>query len=290
MRETGLHYTFTAGSNVVPWNPPAFHGDGWYVEEINASCSGGAVSASRGQQGGSYVDAGFSEGLRVVVKLLNGADGATAREQHKEAHVAALLECVSGEAAELTWTSQAGVDQRLAGLRLIDGFAGLERAAGTLKTSSFQLLSPYPYAESAEATIVDSSSLSTEGSGWSLPLILPVALVGSSGGTLTYANGGTVAHRPTLQIHGPIDRPRIANTTTGRALVFTGSIAVGDYWEIDLFERSVVLNGGTTSVGGLDLSQSEWWDCPRGDSTLQLTGLNAGATTKLRAFQRSAWG
>jgi len=203
-----------------------------------------------------------------------------------------VLNSILGEdgTGTMRWTNQGSSNPlALTGLYLVDG--PVFTIDNTTWDIHFVLQSEKPFAEDAEATIVDSVALTASGGGFTIPLTIPVTFTSSGGGTLTVSNAGDFKAYPVVRVYGPITNPVVTNNTAGKSLVFTGSIASGDYWEIDLFANTVLINGVSDApVTTIDVAQSTWFGCALGDTSLQLTGTGFDTNTKLRALFKSAWG
>lgn len=110
----------------------------------------------------------------------------------------------------------------------------------------------------------------------------------SSGGSVSYNNNGSVPTPPVIRIYGYCSSPQIvldANTK----LVFTGEIAAGDYLEVDASARTVKLNGSTSRLNLLDVTQSTFFALPTGSGTVQMRASNFDANARADLIYRSAW-
>lgn len=303
MRENGLTYTLTAytssGTSIgsVTINPAGFSGAGFFADQDGIIFQSDVETAisSRPQAHGSYIDGAWRSGITGSIKLLLlGSDAAN--RQALQDSLMTVLDAMLGDDGGygvISWTPQDGSAQRsISGLQLVQP-AAWGSGGGTIKTVSFIVQSERPFAESA-ATNADTTALTSSGGGFTIPLTLPVSFASGGAGQATLTNSGSVDSYPQLQVYGPVSAFTITLTATGytsKRLVFpTASIASGDYWTIDLMQRTITLGAGTSSmISALDLSQSTWFGIPPGTSTLQLTGSSYDANTKLRALMTSAW-
>lgn len=292
MRETGVQYTLTSDGGSLTINPTGWTGAGYYARKVSVQPNLSAAISDRPQQDGSYADTSYLGGLQVELDCLIFGSGAASRQSLNDAAVKVLRGAKNGSGV-LSWTTQDGAEaMRLTDLTLT-GYPQFESVGGTVKAWMAMLQSEKPYAESATATTVDSVALTSSGAGLTVPLTIPFTLTASGGGTLTYTNNGSVPHRPVLRVYGPANSPIVANVTTGQRLVFTGSITSGEFWEIDLFNRTVTLNGvatATTPLRSLTPASSTWFECGVGTTSLQLACSAFDSNTKLRAYQRNARG
>ena len=262
-----------------------------FIESIETQGEFRGDVTPRAQTHGSWIDNAKRGGLTTILTIR--AYGTGYDLELKRSTLQRCLMSLYGEdgTGTLTWTHQGAAEQlQLSGLYLADEPAW--SIDGTTLLCMAALTTERPYAESANENIVDSGALASGGSGWTIPLTIPLTLVASSGGIATVTNSGDWNHAtPTLQVYGPITNPNVVNVDKQERLVFSGSIGSGDYWEIDLDRRTVKLNGtGASQLGNIDSDQSIWFTVSTGETDLQLTGSGFDSATKLRVLMRSAYG
>lgn len=153
------------------------------------------------------------------------------------------------------------------GDRMLDRIRLLERVqyqGGLLKTISFVVESPFPYAlTEAEQEI---STL-------------------EDGVPATITNGGSADTYPVWKLNGPTSGTvTIENTTTGLQIVYSdslpGAVAIGggDYVEIDTFRNTAYLNGDEANrKPGIDLLLSDFFPLVPGDNEITVTGATCDA-------------
>lgn len=111
------------------------------------------------------------------------------------------------------------------------------------------------------------------------PLLYP-ALLGKSFYTIsaTATNGGDVGAYPqSIQINGPINRPRLTNTTTGEFIEIDVNLTtVGDVLSITYDQDSVSILFNGVSVFGKMSSDSTLFQMPPGDNNFDLSGSSIG--------------
>lgn len=283
MRDNTLAYTLvTPGGTAVGESTPT---STMWVEECNFHADTIMDRNGRPQAYGSSQMPGTKDGgvWSSTWRLIgNGATIAA-----NEILLTRALHSLIRGTGTLQWTTKLGSAQRLPGLQLL---ADDSKIDGTSKVWQIQLAAERPAAEDLNATVINSVPLTDGGGGFTIPLTIPFTLVGSSGGTLQVENVGNFDAWPVLRAYGPIDNPRITNLSTGESLVFNGSIAAGDYWEIDLFAQTVLLNG-VIPVNAINDALSDWFSIGiTGPVTLQYSGNNYSTSTLLRAYMRSGWG
>jgi hypothetical protein len=303
MRESGIGYSLTVGSTTLTINGGAgatsFSGSGWFAapDGVNFQTQISTPGVTRPQQHGSYLDAGWRDGIAGSFTLYNMGETAALRQSQADdlVEVLNLMSGDSGLTGTLTWTMPGDSSQRqISGIYLTQQPA-FSTVGGMLKSVSFIVQSERPFAESASATNTDTTTFAASGGGFTVPLTIPFTFTASGAGTTTVSNTGSVDALPIVRVYGPISAFTLTLTATGytaKRLAFaSGSIASGDYWDVDLLEKTVTLNGGTTSmISALDLTTSSWFGFPPGDSTLQLTGSGYDTSnTKARVLMRSAW-
>ncbi|MFZ4387478.1 MAG: phage distal tail protein [Chthoniobacterales bacterium] len=111
----------------------------------------------------------------------------------------------------------------------------------------------------------------------------------ASGATAYFSNAGSMPTAPKIRVYGALDAPWV-RLTTGAGLLFTGTVADGNYLEIDVLNRTVKTNGSTNALSTLNAAQSDWFELPAGSSTVKLSGSGSvSANTKLQLIYRSAW-
>lgn len=312
MRETGLFYTLTGPTGLTAaLNPANFQTPGLFVKSIKFAPTVRASMADRPQAHGTYLDNAYKTGMAGTIEVRNV--GNASQRQSQSDNYMALLDSMLGEdgTGTLSWTPMDGsATRQISGLQVVGDFPTTDEA-GALKSIAAIFRASKPYAESATATTVDSSALSIGGTGvtftagagggalgagvtFTSPSIVGgigagVTFAASSGGIVTVSNTGSTKVAPIIRLYGSISAPSLVNVTTGKRLVFTSSITAPDYWEIDLFNQTVTLNGTTNIIGNLDPSQSDWFRLGVGSTQLQVTGGSADASSLLRVLMRSAW-
>lgn len=155
---------------------------------------------------------------------------------------------------------------------------------------TIQLKAPDPrkYAkyESAGTTMLFSAS-----GGREYPRTYPVTYgVSGASGVITVNNKGTYITNAQLRIYGPIADPEIEHLETGSKLQFSGVIQATEYYDLDLFDRTVLLNG-TTSRREMLATRSQWFVINPGMNHIRFNGstFDTSLTPSLTVNYRSAW-
>ena len=97
-------------------------------------------------------------------------------------------------------------------------------------------------------------------------------------GSLTVNNAGNFTEPFKLRIYGPATDPVVTRSSDELFLSFTGTVALGDYLEIDGADRTIKLNSVTNKYSLLD-GDSTWFDLDPGANTLRLTRTGSDAST-----------
>lgn len=141
---------------------------------------------------------------------------------------------------------------------------------------SITLLLPDPIIYSQSLNTATGGVVTLEGAGFALPFSFPLALTGSVVGTFNALNSGNARVYPTqIMITGPGTNFTISNKTTGKDLLYNGTLIAGDSVVIDPKRRTAMKNG-STNVDGL----VTWtdWDLYYGNNTIALA-VGSGDTT-----------
>ena len=284
MRGDDITYTLTTPGGVIVFQPRT----NVFVRDVEWSAAMNTEVFDRPQMHGGYYDAAFKGGgvWQATAWLLAPRVAAATIEANRSAVVKAINSIMDADGT-LGWTNLGGTIPLALTVRALQDVKFLKGAAGWL--ANVQLYSERPFAEDATATTYDTVAMTAGGGGFAVPLTLPVTFTASSGGTVTVTNSGDFYAYPKMRVYGPIINPSVINQTTGERLQFAGSIAAGDYWEIDLFNKTVRLNG-STSIRASTVSQSTWFRLGFGNTIMQLAGAGFSGTTKLRILMKSAWG
>lgn len=85
----------------------------------------------------------------------------------------------------------------------------------------------------------------------------------------TVLNSGNATAFPIIELHDEAHDPRITNQTTGETFGLNISMADGDTIIIDMYNRTVTLNG--SNIMGNRTDDSTWWGLTPGDNSIVLT-------------------
>lgn len=141
---------------------------------------------------------------------------------------------------------------------------------------------------------VDSTSLApvTAGTGLVFPLAFPLdfgAGAGVTPGAVLLSNTGTASYWPRLQIDGPVTNPMVTLNDTGDFVRFAGVVAAGQWLEVDLAARRVLLNGQVSVMHKVTFAGS-WLAVPPGGASMSWTADDADPAALLTVWSfDSAW-
>ena len=291
-RHSGALHTLTTPAGVLTFNPGDYSGDGLYLDLDGAQFGADVRVArtSRPQAHGSYADNGFEDGVLGTMKGRILASTLAGRATLEDA----LLKCLRSTLGEegtgtLAWTEPgSGTLRQIRGLQLVDRIH-LVADVGATMAFAFQLAAERSTAEGQTETTTSSDALTGTGGGLSFPKAFPWSFTGSAGGQVTVVNAGTATAYPVLRIYGAASAPVITHAASGKKLTFTGSVGAGDYLEVDLFERTVKLNGTTNRLNLLDITNSQWFGLGVGSNIVRMAAGSFDASARLDVVARDAF-
>ena len=108
---------------------------------------------------------------------------------------------------------------------------------------------------------------------------------GVSGATIT--NSGNTTTSPIITINDPMTNPTIGNNSTGQFITVNVTLGASDVLVIDLYEKTITLNG--SPARNLLAGNSQWFGADPGVTNFQFTGTGYSGTTAATVTYRSAW-
>lgn len=158
-------------------------------------------------------------------------------------------------------------------------------------THDFQTVDSYTYDDDESSIVIPYLSTSL-GGGIVLPAVMPVIMEGSdgNGGGQISVSGKAPAY-PVIRFNGPWVNPVM--TTDDWTLAWTGSIANGDYIEIDArpWNLTVLNSQGASKVEGLD--RRTWlediWFAPNSAPQITLGGVASSGSATATIRWRNTW-
>jgi hypothetical protein len=250
---------------------------GWFGTDVS-----GSAGVARSQQDGAWDATGRR--LAREVELVGFVDESTGAEAHAVARALAALRPQSSYELSVTGAAEGTLSAtvRVAAAPEIEWF-GSERSfryALTVVASDPTLYGPPTFNSASLAT-------ATPGAGLTYPLAYPLdwgVPPGVIPGALQLPNDGTVAYWPRLRIAGPVTNPTVSLAETGAWVRYNGTVGAGQWLDVDLAQRRVLLQG-QVSVRHRVTSSGNWLAVPVGGGSITWTADTADPAALL-----SAWG
>lgn len=153
-------------------------------------------------------------------------------------------------------------------------------------TATVELFATDPLLYSAAETTT-ALTLSAVSGGFTFPLTFPLTF-GATGisGVTTVTNAGTAAAAPRFRVYGPVTNPTLRNETVDRGITVEVALTTGEFLDIDVANRSVLLNGTVSRYSSLSLAQ--WWDLEPGVNQIRYSAVVGTAVTTDMTW-RSSW-
>lgn len=155
-----------------------------------------------------------------------------------------------------------------------------------MATATVELFATDPLIYSA-AEATTTLALGVSSGGLTFPLTFPMTF-GASGnsGLTTVTNAGSAPSAPTFRIYGPVTNPSLRNETLDREISVGIVLGSGEFLDIDVASRSVLLGGAASRYSSL--TAAEWWELQPGGNQIRYTAASGtGVTVDLT--WRSAW-
>lgn len=252
-----------AGARDSSYNKPSYHGS-----VTRSRWQKPALLTLEGFVRGTTPDAAIAELDALKIPLLDALD--TGR----------LLTYQRG-------TDGTGV-QLQAVARLTDDLDVKDEAGGRVLRYQAHLRLDDPRAYTQTLTTAVGAPLGS-GGGATLPRTLPVTFLPGANGTVAVTNTGTRPSPPVFRIYGLATSAQIVHVDSGARIVITGTIASGNYLEVDVAARTLKLNGTSPAQGMLDSASTTWFELPRGSSTIRLIAATNDAITRVDVLYRGAY-
>lgn len=126
------------------------------------------------------------------------------------------------------------------------------------------------------------------GGGFYVPTYVPITPGTSTGGIAVVTNSGTTDSHPILTLVGPLTNPYVQNVTTGYAFQLDYTIPGGSYVTVDIYNKTVTLNGSSNLLSVVD-NISAWWTVVPGANAISLSTSSSGDTGYVQVNCYSAW-
>lgn len=234
-----------------------------------------------GRDGGMVTDQLYGFRTISITGKIGGVDAT--RDQHKLDRVALQNAMPIGATFPIVITlfngEQYTIDVSLTDLKLEYSRRGY--------TSDFliQLTAGDPYFYRTDGGDEHSALISrvTQG-GYVTPYDLPVNWASGSGATAV-VNAGETIYYPRIELHDQADNPVITNVTTGERFELDINLVPGDEVIIDMFKRTVKLNGA--NIIGNKTDDSIWWGLQPGSNSILLDSASGSDTVTAEIFWRN---
>lgn len=158
-------------------------------------------------------------------------------------------------------------------------------AGGQMSDFLIQLVAGDPYFYSTDGGDEQSAGVArvTQG-GYVTPYILPVEWDSGSSPTIV-TNGGNAIYYPRIVLEDAAINPIITNQTTGESFELNLTTVAGDEVVIDMFNRTVTLNG--SNIIGNKTDASIWWGLQVGDNSIVLDSDSASDDVTATIYWRN---
>lgn len=120
--------------------------------------------------------------------------------------------------------------------------------------------------------------------GYVTPYDLPVNWASGSAPTVV-TNDGEGVYYPRIELHDQAANPVIVNQTTGERFKLNINMVPGDDVVIDMFKRTVTLNGA--NIIGNKTSDSTWWGLQPGANSIMLDSDSGSDTVTADIYWRN---
>lgn len=152
-----------------------------------------------------------------------------------------------------------------------------------------QFFAEDPRSYTQTETTVEGAALSDAPGGLVFPLKFPFTFTSSDGGTAPCSNVGNRPTPPTFRVYGECSNPQIVLVETDERIVLQGEVGADDYLEVNAQTRQVRLNGTTPRNNFVDPSSTDWFELPRGSSTVRLIAETFDSDARVDVIYRSAF-
>lgn len=279
--------------------PVSLHSDSGNCAIVNANGLvgvGGLRESRRDRpQGHGGIDETRWESGRIVSLVLEvSGQGATLEDAQEAAYanaravIAPMLDTLDYGPALLKWTEASTGNQLQRYVRLAGDIDPpiADHAARLMFPVQFFAEDPAAYTQAETTT---GAALSGGAGGMVFPDPFPIVFSPDVAGALAINNVGNRKSPPTFRIYGACTNPRIILVETREMITLSGSVALGDYVELNTDTRTLMLNGVTNVGSMLDSANTQWFTLPRGVSTVRLLADSYDTNTSLTVLYRSAY-
>lgn len=203
-------------------------------------------------------------------------------------------EDANADAGYVPYTFTIGADSRQIFVKVLR--VELEEDARQGFVQPFRLVCKvkHPIIKGGDLKTLDTSSVNptTGGGSMDLPVEVPV-VVGASTATVsdTLVNNGDIETYPeSIIVNGPVNIPRVTNTTTGEYIEVSTNLATsGDQMIITYDQDTLTVTAGGSSVMNNVSTASTFFKIATGTNTFQLSGSSVGSGAYFKVTMYDAW-
>jgi hypothetical protein len=242
--------------------------------------------SDRGYLDGMFSGRDFLSGRTMSISILTMSGNGNTAQANLNLLQAALMPQQTGTSPLQFQLSSAGglqvINARVrAGLTQVDP----EFTFGYIK-SQYTFFAPNPayYDNTVQSASIAPSVIGGRTYNRTYNLTYPA---GTLTGSAIINNAGNTTAYPILTLGGPVTNPSVGNLTYGGALNFNYTMGASDVFVVDLYNRTILLNG--VPARNLLLGSSTWFNAPPGSSVFYYTGTSftAGVTSALVQWQNA---
>ena len=261
----------------------------WTVEDIQGWFTGGDVrtaTVARSQQNGDWRGRGLRGGRLITLRGKVFCPDATALELSSRDFASVLSSGGFGEFVGYSAAGTLSAQVQLDDAPLFDPQSDRHATWQITVGSEDNLL--YGPPTFATTTLAASAG----GTGLLYPLSYPLnygLAPGVTPGALDLPNAGTASYFPRLRIDGAVTNPVVTLAETGAQIRYAGTVAAGQWLDIDCARRRVLLNG-VVSMRHKVSFVGAWPTVPVGGGTLSWSADSYGSSHQLSSWAfEGAW-
>jgi hypothetical protein len=236
---------------------------------------------------GSINNTRNTEGRLIVLEgRLLGEQSATDMFTEFYAVAGAMLETLDYGEALLKWTIDGGASMQ-AMVKLHGELEPPVEVGPNILAYQAQLFAQDPRAYDQSQSSSTGDPLSSAPGGWTFPRTMPIRFNVSVSGTAAVENLGNRPTPPVFRVYGMAVNPQILLLGTDYRIALTGTISAGDYLEVDVQNRTLMMNGTTSALYFLDAANTQWFELPKGTSTVQMLAGAFDTSAKVSVLYRA---
>lgn len=235
------------------------------------------------QDGG--VHGPFYEGRRAVVLnvIVDPANVGNVRQNQLERKLKRATRALRADTV-LTWTpSDIGLELRLL-LRRQGKVTIAGRRPHTMQIPMVSADAAVRSSSEAQAEVVPDAGGGIVG--YTSPYASPYGTTAPVAGQTFLVNQGDLDAIPRFRIDGPITNPEILNNSTGQRIKLLYTLAAGEWLDVDVGRKTVLLNGMASRFGAVVYPDTKWWRLRSGSNDVRLLAAAYSAGAKLTTYWR----